>query len=68
LDFIGEDRWRLRREPGTIMEFARDEEGVVTGYHIGEHWEYRLGPDPCLPSAEEIAARVAEVHLLGPTA
>jgi len=62
LDYIGEDRWRLRSQPGVVLAFDRDESGVVTGYHIGEHVEYRFTPRADLPAADEIAARVAAAH------
>jgi CubicO group peptidase (beta-lactamase class C family) len=62
LDYLGEDRWRLRHEPSTVLAFDRDESGVVTGFHIGEHAELRFTPRADLPSADEVAARVAAVH------
>ena len=62
LDYAGEDRWKLRSEPGTVIAFDRDEAGAVTGYHIGEHVEWRLEPRADLPGADEIAARVAAAH------
>jgi CubicO group peptidase (beta-lactamase class C family) len=62
LDYIGEDRWKLRPQPSTVLAFDRNESGVVTGYHIGEHVEYRFTPRADLPSADEVAARVAGAH------
>lgn len=64
LDYIGEDRWKLRPEPGTVIAFDRGEDGSVTGYHIGGHQEFRFAPAPDLPSAEEVATRVAAAHRL----
>jgi len=64
LDYLGEDRWRLRQEPSTVLAFDRDESGSVTGYHIGEHREFRFTPRADLPPADEIAARVAAAHRL----
>jgi len=62
LDYIGEDRWRLRPEPANVIAFDRDEQGQVTGFHIGDHVELRLEPSSELPSAAEVAARVAATH------
>lgn len=62
LDYLGEDRWRLRQEPATVLAFDRDASGVVTGFHIGEHAEVRFTPRADLPSADEVAARVAAAH------
>jgi CubicO group peptidase (beta-lactamase class C family) len=64
LDYLGEDRWRLRPEPSTVLAFERDEHGVVSGYRIGEHRELRFTPRADLPPADEIAARVAAAHRL----
>lgn len=62
LDYVGEDRWRLRPEPVNVLEFDRAPDGTVVGYHIGAHVERRFTPASDLPSAEELAARVAETH------
>ena len=62
LDFIGEDRWKLRPEPATVLAFDRDESGAVVGYHIGDHVEVRVTPRAGLPDAGEVAARVAATH------
>ena len=64
LDYIGEDRWKLRPEPATVIAFDRGEDGSVTGYHIGDHQEFRVTPAPDLPSADEVATRVAAAHRL----
>lgn len=62
LDYIGDDRWKLRPQPATVIEFDRDEAGTVVGYHIGDHVEHRFTPRADLPSADEVAARVAATH------
>lgn len=62
LDYIGEDRWKLRPEPANVIAFDRDETGAVTGYHIGEHVEFRIKPRADLPSVDEVAAQVAAAH------
>jgi CubicO group peptidase (beta-lactamase class C family) len=62
LDFMGDDRWRLRSEPSTVLAFDRDGDGAVVGYHIGEHVERRFTPRADLPSADAVAERVAAAH------
>ena len=62
LVYIGEDRWKLRPQPGTVLVFDRDVAGRVTGYHIGDHQEFRFEPSPELPAASEVATRVAAAH------
>jgi hypothetical protein len=62
LDYIGEDRWKLRPQPATVLAFDRDEAGVVIGYHIGDHVELRFTPGVGLPEAGELAGRVAAAH------
>lgn len=62
LDYIGEDRWRLRPQPANVLQFHRDAAGVVTGYSIGEHREFRFEPGAELPDIDELAARVAAAH------
>lgn len=64
LDYIGEDRWKVRQEPANVLAFDRGEDGSVTGYHIGDHQEFRVTPAPDLPSADEVATRVAAAHRL----
>lgn len=64
LDYLGEDRWRLRPQPSTVLAFERDETGTVLGYSIGEHRELRFTPRADLPPADEVAARVAAAHRL----
>ncbi|MEL6427637.1 MAG: serine hydrolase [Planctomycetota bacterium] len=60
LTYIGEDRWRLL--PGRVLQFARDADGVVSGYSIGDHQEFRFAPSAELPPGEDIAQRVADAH------
>ena len=62
LVYIGEDRWKLRPQPATVLAFDRSPAGEVTGYHIGEHQEFRFEPAADLPSADEVATRVAQAH------
>jgi len=64
LDYIGDDRWKLRPQPSTVLAFDRDEVGIVSGYHIGDHVEYRFTPRSDLPTSDEIAERVAATHNL----
>jgi len=72
LVYIGEDRWKLRPRPDAVLAFDRSADGAVTGYHVGEHQEFRFEPAADLPSAAEVAARVLATHrldlleLLGP--
>jgi hypothetical protein len=62
--YVGDDGWKLRDEPSTILDFERSPTGEVTGYHIGAHREFRFEPADTLPTAEEIAARVGKAHRL----
>ena len=62
LTYVGEDRWKFRPNPSVVLAFERSEVGEVTGYSIGDHQEYRFEPSAELPSAAELAARVAETH------
>ena len=62
LTYIGEDRWKMRPNPSVVLAFDRSETGEVTGYHIGDHQEFRFEPSPELPSADEIAERVVKAH------
>lgn len=62
LAYEGDDRWKVRDEPSTVLAFQRDEQDRVTGFRIGDHEEFRFWPDPTLPSGEEISARVLEAH------
>src|SRR5690606_19354184 len=64
LDYVGEDRWKVRHEPSTVLAFDRDEAGVVRGHHVGEHREVRFTPRADLPAAKEVAARIAAAHRL----
>jgi CubicO group peptidase (beta-lactamase class C family) len=62
LIYAGGDRWKLKISPGTVLEFDRSDTGEVTGYHIGDHMEYRFDPEPSLPSADEVADQIAATH------
>jgi len=64
LTYIGEDSWKFRPNPSVVLEFQRSSGGEVTGYRIGDHEEFRFEPSADLPSAEEMAARVAQAHRL----
>ncbi len=64
LTYLGEDRWRMRPNPAIVLEFDRDENGVITGYHIGDHQEFRFTPPDDFPTTDEIAAKVAKAHRL----
>ena len=64
LIYAGDDRWKLRPNPTRVLEFDRAETGEVTGFHIGDHHEFRFEPLADLPSADDLAARVAAAHRL----
>lgn len=63
--YAGGDRWKLKPRPATVIEFDRDDQGRVTGYHIGDHREFRVTPTSDLPEARDVAARVADTHRVG---
>lgn len=58
LTFIGEDRWKLRPSPTEVIRFDRDADGTVTGYHVGDHQEFRFEPSAELKTVEDIQQRV----------
>jgi CubicO group peptidase (beta-lactamase class C family) len=62
LTYVGEDRWKFRPNPSVVLAFDRSEAGEVTGYHIGDHQEFRFEPLADLPSGDELAERVAQTH------
>ena len=62
LIYAGGDRWKLKISPGTVLEFDSSESGEVTGYHIGDHYEYRFEPDESLPTSGEVADHIAATH------
>jgi CubicO group peptidase (beta-lactamase class C family) len=64
LAYAGDDRWKIRDQPGTVLAFDRSPAGEVTGYHIGDHRELRFEPAPDLPCAADLAQRVAAAHRL----
>lgn len=65
LDFLGEDRWCFRQNPNQVIQFDRSEDGQISGYHIGDHQEYRFQPSDELPTGKEISERVSETHQVG---
>jgi CubicO group peptidase (beta-lactamase class C family) len=62
LTYVGEDRWKLRPNPSEVLVFDRSEAGEVTGFHVGDHQEFRFEPSPDLLDIDEVAARVAAFH------
>ena len=64
LSYVGEDRWKMRPNPSVALAFDRGEDGAVSGYHIGDHQEFRFEPALDLPSGEEVSALVAKTHRL----
>jgi CubicO group peptidase (beta-lactamase class C family) len=62
LGYMGDDRWKMKANPSVVLEFNRGENGIVTGYNIKDHYEYRFEASDDLPSLEEISARVREAH------
>jgi hypothetical protein len=62
LTYIGEDRWKLRPNPSEVLAFDRSEAGEVTGFHVGDHQEFRFEPSLDLPDIDEVAAQVAKFH------
>ncbi|QDV05246.1 Putative penicillin-binding protein PbpX [Planctomycetes bacterium Poly30] len=62
LVYAGDDRWKLKPQPGTVIAFDRGAAGEVTGYHIGEHQEFRFEPAADLPTADEVADHVTATH------
>ncbi len=64
LVYRGDDQWSPKTNPGEVIAFDRAESGEVTGYHVGEHREYRFEPATDLPSAEELVARIGQAHRL----
>lgn len=65
LRYVGDDRWKIRREPANVLAFHRDDTGRVTGFRIGEHQEWRFEPQEEMPSVDEIIERLLEVHGMG---
>ena len=62
LTYVGDDSWKLRPNPGVVIEFNRDADGRVSSYHIGDHVEYRLEPGDDLPSIDEVCESVTAFH------
>ncbi len=64
LSYVGDDGWKIKQEPSTILDFERSASGEVTGYRIGEHREFRFEPADTLPTAEDILVMVGQAHRL----
>jgi CubicO group peptidase (beta-lactamase class C family) len=62
LSYAGQDCWKIRQEPANVLAFDRSESGEVTGYHVGDHQEFRFEPDDSLPSSDDIAALIMQAH------
>jgi len=62
LVYLGEDRWKFKPNPANVIAFDRDEEGAVTGYHIGDHQEFKFTPSADLPSIEAVCEGVQAFH------
>ncbi|MFT5059516.1 MAG: CubicO group peptidase (beta-lactamase class C family) [Planctomycetota bacterium] len=62
LGYLGGDRWKLRPNPSLVIEFDRDADGQVSGYHIGDHQEFRVPSTLSLASPQEIAKGITEAH------
>ncbi len=61
LTYAGSDRWRMVL-PSEIVTFDRAADGRVVGYRASARSGRRLEPDPSLPSAEDVVARVVAAH------
>lgn len=64
LIYVGEDRWKFRDRPGVIIAFDRADGGDVTGFHIGDHEEFRFEPAADLPELSEVVERIKQTHRL----
>lgn len=62
LTYVGEDRWKLRPSPKDVIAFDRNEAGEITGYHIGDHQEFRLEPYAGPVELEDLQARVQAAY------
>lgn len=63
LTYAGGDRWTVQHEAEALV-FDRAESGEVTGFHMGDHQEFRFAPSADLPGADAVAARVLAAHRL----
>jgi CubicO group peptidase (beta-lactamase class C family) len=63
LTYAGGDRWTVQQEAEALV-FDRAESGEVTGFHMGDHKEFRFVPSADLPGADAVAARVLAAHRL----
>lgn len=62
LTYMGKDRWKMRPNPRVVLAFDRAEGGQVSGYHIGDHQEFRFKPSKKLPGLDEVVERVIKAH------
>lgn len=62
LQYVGEDTWKMLPNPSQRLAFQRSEEGVILGYRIGEHQEYRFEPAADLPSVDEVIDQLVAAH------
>jgi CubicO group peptidase (beta-lactamase class C family) len=63
LTYAGGDRWTVQHEAEALV-FDRAESGEVTGFHMGDHHEFRFVPSDDLSGADQVAARVLAAHRL----
>ena len=64
LTYAGDDRWKMRPNPGVVLEFQRSKDGAVTGFRIGNHQEHRFTPSPDLLDVATITAKVVAAYRL----
>ena len=62
LVYVGDDRWKLKPNPANVIAFDRDAGGAITGYHIGEHQEFKFTPSKDLPSIDAVCEGVQAFH------
>ena len=62
LVYVGDDRWKLKPSPANVIAFDRDPDGIVTGYHIGDHQEFKFTPAEDLPSIDQVCEQVQAFH------
>lgn len=62
LIYIGDERWKLRPSPKDVIAFDRDESGAISGYHVGEHQEFRFTPSADFPAVADLQDRVKAAY------
>ena len=62
LDFAGDDRWKIASNPSEVLAFQRSGDGVVDGYKVEDHSEFRFVPAADLPGVDEVCERVLVHH------